>query len=157
VLQCWHVQCGSERVLGAFISARRLPAKVAAAICLMSPAWDLRTDMLVLHAKLIVTGSTAGHREIPLFEFPTRLGRSPAADICVDDRWVSRDHCEIDCENQSLVVRDLGSKHGTYVNGRPVTYVQLHSGDELSVGLSRFLVELVNDSDSAEVVQKAYA
>jgi pSer/pThr/pTyr-binding forkhead associated (FHA) protein len=123
----------------------------------MSPAWDSRTDMLAPHAKLIVTGSAASRREIPLFEFPSRVGRSPAADICVDDRWVSRDHCEIDCENQSLVVRDLGSKHGTYVNGQPITYVQLHSGDELSVGLSRFVVELVHDSDSAEVSQGAYA
>jgi pSer/pThr/pTyr-binding forkhead associated (FHA) protein len=114
--------------------------------------------MLAPHAKLIVTGSAVSRREIPLFEFPSRLGRSPAADICVDDRWVSRDHCEIDCENESLVVRDLGSKHGTYVNGQPVTtYVQLHSGDELSVGLSRFVVELVHDSDSEEVAQKAYA
>jgi pSer/pThr/pTyr-binding forkhead associated (FHA) protein len=112
--------------------------------------------MLAPHAKLIVTGSASGRREIPLSEFPSRLGRSPSSDVCIDDRWVSRDHCELDWTNHSLVVRDLGSKHGTYVNGRPVTCERLHPGDELSVGLSRFVVELAQDSDSAEVSEEAY-
>jgi pSer/pThr/pTyr-binding forkhead associated (FHA) protein len=41
-----------------------------------------------------------------------------------------------------LLVRDLGSTHGTYVNGEQVREAYLHSGDHLSVGLATFRVEL---------------
>jgi pSer/pThr/pTyr-binding forkhead associated (FHA) protein len=132
------------------------PAKVAP-LRLLSPAWDVRTDMLDPIAKLIVTESKAACREIPLCEFPQRLGRSPSADICIDDRWVSRYHCEIDYQQDALTVCDLGSKHGTFVNGQPVKRVRLRPGDELSVGLSRFVVELHGDSDVVVVAGRAYA
>lgn len=112
--------------------------------------------MSALHAKLIATSSVAPRRIIMLHDFPLRLGRSPAADVCLDDRWVSRDHCEIDVDGHGLIVRDLGSKHGTYVNGRAVTHTELHSGDEISVGLTRFVVEFEPDSDSAHVAEEAY-
>ena len=135
---------------------RLFPAKVVP-LRLLSPAWDVRTDMLDPIAKLIVTESNAACREIPLGEFPLRLGRSPSADVCIDDRWVSRYHCEIDYDKDALTVRDLGSKHGTFVNGQPVNRVRLHPGDELSLGLSRFLVEWQSESDVVEVAGRAYA
>ena len=84
--------------------------------------------------------------EIPLKHFPLRLGRSDDADVCVDDRWVSREHCQIDRSDGELMVRDLGSKHGTFVNGRAVTLAELRPGDELSVGLSRFVVRSAGPS-----------
>lgn len=108
-------------------------------------------------AKLIVTESEADCREIPLCEFPLRLGRSPNADVCIDDRWVSRYHCEIDYEKGGLTVRDLDSKHGTLVNGQPVNRARLRPGDELSLGLSRFLVQWQDESDVVQVAARAYA
>jgi hypothetical protein len=38
-----------------------------------------------------------------------------------------------------------------------VTRVELHAGDELSVGLSRFVVEFDHDCDAAEIGHEAYA
>jgi adenylate cyclase len=93
-------------------------------------------------ARLIATGMFAAPHEIPLAAFPLRLGRSTAAHVFVNDRWVSRDHCEIDCVNGVLTVRDLGSKHGTFVNGHVVAAAELRPGDELTIGLSTFLVQL---------------
>lgn len=93
-------------------------------------------------ARLIAVGVFAAPREIPLSAFPLRLGRSLTAHVFVNDRWVSRDHCEIDCANEVLVVRDLGSKHGTFVNGQAVATAELRPGDELTIGLSRFLVQV---------------
>jgi pSer/pThr/pTyr-binding forkhead associated (FHA) protein len=93
-------------------------------------------------ARLIAVGVFAAPREIPLSAFPLRLGRSTTAHVFVNDRWVSRDHCEIDWVNDALVVRDLGSKHGTFVNGQAVATTELRSGDELTIGLSKFLVQL---------------
>jgi pSer/pThr/pTyr-binding forkhead associated (FHA) protein len=91
-------------------------------------------------AKLIVTNSVTSSREIPLECFPLRLGRGADADVNVEDRWVSRDHCELDWVDQALVVRDLNSKHGTYVNGHPIREITLKPGDMLNIGLSKFLV-----------------
>ena len=97
-------------------------------------------------AKLIATGSYAAAREIVLSGFPIRLGRRVGSSIYLDDRWVSRDHCEITREDDVLTVRDLGSKHGTYVNGHEVHVAQLQPGDELSIGLTRFVVQYVRES-----------
>jgi pSer/pThr/pTyr-binding forkhead associated (FHA) protein len=94
-----------------------------------------------LAAKLITQDSFVSSCEIALTDFPLHLGRGPEADVQVGDRWVSRDHCQIDCVDDVLLVRDLGSKHGTFVNGRSVLEAELRPGDLLNIGITRFLVE----------------
>jgi pSer/pThr/pTyr-binding forkhead associated (FHA) protein len=94
-----------------------------------------------LAAKLITQDLFVSSREIALSEFPLHLGRGQEADVQVGDRWVSREHCEIDCVDDVLLVRDLGSKHGTFVNGRSVLEAELRPGDLLTIGITRFLVE----------------
>jgi pSer/pThr/pTyr-binding forkhead associated (FHA) protein len=78
-------------------------------------------------------------REVAIEELPLVIGRSCDALICLDDRWVSRRHCEIDQVDGTLVVRDLGSKHGTYVNDQRINQAVLRPGDRLNVGLSVFV------------------
>ena len=68
------------------------------------------------------------------------IGRNGDAHIQVNDRWVSRLHCEIRQENGGLVVRDLRSKHGTLVNGEEIHYTTLQSGDLLTIGIRVFRV-----------------
>jgi pSer/pThr/pTyr-binding forkhead associated (FHA) protein len=73
-------------------------------------------------------------------EFPVILTRTshgggdPAAEV------VSPLHCEIDQQNGLLVVRDLNSRHGTFVNGVRVQKAYLWPGDKLTVGLGSFTV-----------------
>lgn len=69
------------------------------------------------------------------------IGRSPDAGICLADRWASRCHCEIDQIGGTLVVRDLGSTHGTFVNGREITESNVMPGDKLTIGISSFLMQ----------------
>ncbi len=77
--------------------------------------------------------------EIPLAELPATIGRARDANVSVTDRWVSRHHCRIEREGEAIVVRDLGSSHGTFVNGHRVDETVLQSGDQLGVGLTSFL------------------
>ena len=72
--------------------------------------------------------------------FPLLIGRSPEAALLLNDRWVSRLHCQIDEVGGRFVLRDLGSKHGTFVNGQRVTEVPLALGDQIDIGMSRFVV-----------------
>jgi pSer/pThr/pTyr-binding forkhead associated (FHA) protein len=111
--------------------------------------------MPVAIAKLIASGSPCSPPEIPLTCFPVRVGRRPGSDVCLADRWVSREHCEINCEDDVLIVRDLGSKHGTFVNGQSVEMARLCPGDELSVGLSRFRVQYERSQVSATLAHEA--
>ena len=78
--------------------------------------------------------------EIDLIDLPMVLGRSRHAQIRLCDRWVSRQHCELDLINGELVVRDLGATHGTYVNGQPIAEERLRLGDEIRIGLTALTV-----------------
>lgn len=66
------------------------------------------------------------------------IGRSDDADIQTSDRWVSRRHCELRRRGNQIEVRDLESRHGTYINGERVSMAPLRPGDELCIGLSVF-------------------
>jgi pSer/pThr/pTyr-binding forkhead associated (FHA) protein len=106
-------------------------------------------------AKLVIANSTESCGEIPLTDFPLRLGRRPEADVCIDDRWVSREHCEIDFVDDVLVVRDLDSKHGTFVNGRSISRLVLKTGDLLTIGLSKFVVQYEHQTAGQAVCDDA--
>jgi pSer/pThr/pTyr-binding forkhead associated (FHA) protein len=54
----------------------------------------------------------------------------------VADRWASRLHCRIEDHQGVLVVRDLGSKHGTWVNDHRVQEAEIHPGDRVGIGLT---------------------
>lgn len=73
--------------------------------------------------------------------FPFVIGRSPEAEMVLDDRWVSRRHCLIEEHGGRLVVRDLGSKHGTFVNAGLIHESVLLPGDKLTLGLTTLVAD----------------
>jgi pSer/pThr/pTyr-binding forkhead associated (FHA) protein len=68
------------------------------------------------------------------------IGRGPAARVCLPDPQISRRHCEIYPLNGRLVVRDLRSANGTFVNGVRVAEALLLPGDRLTLGATRFRI-----------------
>jgi predicted nucleic acid-binding Zn-ribbon protein len=71
----------------------------------------------------------------------TRIGRSVAADIQLDDPSVSRRHALIVSEpRESLRVLDDRSLNGVFVNGDLVEWAKLEDGDELAIGRYRLFV-----------------
>ncbi|MCC2308494.1 FHA domain-containing protein [Cellulomonas chengniuliangii] len=67
----------------------------------------------------------------------TVAGRSPDADIFLDDVTVSRKHAEFVREGDDFVVRDIGSLNGTYVNRNRIDATALRPGDEVQIGKYR--------------------
>jgi diguanylate cyclase (GGDEF)-like protein len=66
------------------------------------------------------------------------IGRSSKCDIQIDQESVSRNHCRVINTGRSLLVRDLGSTNGTYVNDRAIDEHVLRDGDLIKVGRSIF-------------------
>lgn len=91
-----------------------------------------------MKAKLIVVGGDAKAAEINL-KLPTVIGRGKEASLTLPHPLVSRKHCEIYDSGGQLVVRDLGSLNGTYVNNQRIEQPTiLPSGELLTVGTVTF-------------------
>lgn len=68
-----------------------------------------------------------------------RIGRSPEADVFLDDVTVSRHHAELRHGAEGWSIRDIGSLNGTYVNRVRVDDEQLAGGSEVQIGKFRFV------------------
>lgn len=66
------------------------------------------------------------------------IGRGTTADIQLEDPQVSREHARFTYADRQLTLEDLGSTHGTYVNGDPIKTTALKSGDRIRFGGSLF-------------------
>ena len=62
------------------------------------------------------------------------IGRSSKCDIHIDQESVSRNHAKIVNSGKRLLIRDLGSTNGTYVNDQPVEEWILRDGDLIKIG-----------------------
>jgi pSer/pThr/pTyr-binding forkhead associated (FHA) protein len=94
------------------------------------------------HPRLIVStpgapgrpGSEGDQRTYELQGPVTLLGRGTDCDLRLVDPGVSRHHAELRVENDQVVLVDLGSTNGTFVNGQPVRRVALSDGTHISLG-----------------------
>jgi S1-C subfamily serine protease len=106
----------------------------------------------------IVSGGRAGHREV--FDKPyLTLGRDPQSDLPLDpnqDLDASTRHAAVVRTGDRFVVRDLGSRNGTFVNGHRITGdTELKGGDRLRFGPQGPEVEFHAVADGAEQVVPA--
>ncbi len=99
-----------------------------------------------MEVKLIVaTGKSAG-KEIPVAGPKFLIGRSEDCHMRPTSDQVSRHHCVLLIEGGDVLIRDLGSKNGTLVNGERVrTERELKMGDRISIGPLEFEVRLIVD------------
>ena len=79
---------------------------------------------------------------------PLTIGRAPDNGIVLRDGRASRHHARIDARRGSLVLSDLASTNGSYVNDRRVESIALGEGDRIRVGTTTLLVEAIDVSGS---------
>lgn len=77
------------------------------------------------------------------------IGRSSKADIQVDQESVSRSHSKIINTGKTLILRDLGSTNGTYVNDELVDEYMLRDGDLIKIGRTIFKFLSSNNIENA--------
>ena len=82
-------------------------------------------------------------RTVALRAFPCVVGRHPECDHQVACPAISRRHCAFLVRGGRVWVEDLGSRHGTHLNGEPVEGLRpLHDGDRLDLAYVPFEVRL---------------
>ena len=97
-------------------------------------------------ARLQVT-DTNGRRVVPLDKAVFIIGRRTAADLQLANADVSREHAEIARDGLRFLLRDRGSRYGTFVNGEQVTERPLEHGDRIRLGRTEG-IELVFMTDA---------
>ena len=89
-------------------------------------------------------------------EFPLRMdreiviGRSSDLDMVLVEDMVSRKHAKISTQGNQIVIQDLGSTNGTFVNGEKIKKVRLKEGDRILIGTS--IIKLVTADGMAGAV-----
>lgn len=75
------------------------------------------------------------------------IGRDASCDVVIPDRQVSRRHARITKSGAIVMLEDLGSKNGTYLNGQPLTEPrQLVEADEITVAFTQNFLFLSSDA-----------
>jgi pSer/pThr/pTyr-binding forkhead associated (FHA) protein len=75
-----------------------------------------------------------------------RAGRHPESDLFLDDITVSRRHAElVRKDDGTVVIRDVGSLNGTYVNRERIEEAVLTGGDEVQIGKFKLVYLVAGD------------
>lgn len=111
-----------------------------------------------MEVKLVMTGGKGAAQEVVVTGPRFFIGRAEDCQLRPRSDLISRHHCVILQEEGLLLVRDLGSKNGTFVNGqRVVTEAELHAGDVLKIGPLEFEVHVVGAPEAAPQAAKPAA
>lgn len=89
---------------------------------------------------LAVVSGSAAPAFLPLDQPVTTIGRSASNRLVLDDERASREHARIVSSGDAHILYDLGSTHGTLVNGVQVTQQGLKVGDQITIGSTTLVV-----------------
>ena len=95
-----------------------------------------------MEVKLVFIRKDRTTQSFPLPSAVTFIGRRQDCDLCIPLSMVSRRHCEIYSEFDLIMIRDLKSRNGTFVNHESIEETQLKAGDTLRIGPIHFIVQI---------------
>lgn len=103
--------------------------------------------------KLIFIGEKFGGRTYEILAQRTTVGRSEANTLSIHDGSVSELHCEIYDNGADVIVRDLGSRNGTFVNGEHLRDAQrpLAHGQIVKFGAVAARLEISAPAPSSDI------
>lgn len=76
------------------------------------------------------------------------IGRDPDCDITIPSEEISRQHARIITRPGSILLEDMGSSNGTFVNNQPVQKAVVQQGDEIRFDKIRFKVLSLSEADN---------
>ena len=103
-----------------------------------------------MDANLILFKKDGSTKSFVLPSNITVIGRRHDCDLCVPLMVVSRRHCQLSQNNETVKIRDLDSKSGTYLNGNRISEATVKAGDYITIGPLTFLLQI--DGEPAKIV-----
>jgi pSer/pThr/pTyr-binding forkhead associated (FHA) protein len=98
--------------------------------------------------KMIVSIDGVVIKEVQLTKERTTLGRRPYNDVVIDNLAVSGEHAALQMTGNEVMLEDLNSTNGTYVNGKAVKKQALQNGDTIEVG--KYKIKFVNEAEAPD-------
>jgi pSer/pThr/pTyr-binding forkhead associated (FHA) protein len=97
----------------------------------------------------LIDNATGSEQLYWILPAPVVVGRGADAEISIGDASISRRHCQFsNGADGSLIVRDLGSMNGTYVDHTRITKTTLRPGSVVRIGALSLRVEWSEDSST---------
>lgn len=84
--------------------------------------------------KMILSIDGVVIKDMPLTKERTTIGRRPYNEVVIDNLAVSGEHACVHLSGNDIVLEDLNSTNGTYVNGKPIKKQLLQPGDVVDIG-----------------------
>ncbi|HMF13712.1 MAG TPA: FHA domain-containing serine/threonine-protein kinase [Gemmataceae bacterium] len=105
--------------------------------------------------QLLVIDGADKDRRFPLADDgTTTIGSSRKnCDVVLHDLYVSRSHCHVGVMEDRVMVADMESASGTFINGQRITQQEMRSGDVLRVGNSHLRLQPLEGDADADVVE----
>jgi pSer/pThr/pTyr-binding forkhead associated (FHA) protein len=100
--------------------------------------------VLAMRAQIRFTGGSLGGQTVEVDRAKLLIGREEDCHLRPDSEFISRHHCALLLDDYTLRIRDLGSKNGTFVNGRRIGAGDtiLLQDDVVAVGEMTFVIDL---------------
>jgi pSer/pThr/pTyr-binding forkhead associated (FHA) protein len=96
-----------------------------------------------MNISLILLKKDGNKQVFPVRNKATILGRRPDCELYIPLQVVSRRHCQLSLEEQSLKIRDLRSSNGTFLNGKRILdETEVKPGDHLQIGPLTFAIQI---------------
>jgi pSer/pThr/pTyr-binding forkhead associated (FHA) protein len=95
-----------------------------------------------MDVNLVLFKKDGSQKSFSLPDNTTVIGRRHDCDLCIPLKTVSRRHCQLNQNNETLKIRDLGSRSGTFLNGNKIDETTVKPGDYIRIGPLTFLLQI---------------
>ena len=103
-----------------------------------------------MDVNLVLFKKGGSQKSFSLPDSTTVIGRRHDCDLCIPLKTVSRRHCQLIQNKEAVTIRDLGSRVGTFLNGKRINEETLKPGDYIRIGPLIFLLQI--DGEPEKIV-----
>jgi pSer/pThr/pTyr-binding forkhead associated (FHA) protein len=87
-----------------------------------------------MDVELVLFKKGGSQKSFSLPDSTTVIGRRGDCDLCIPLKTVSRKHCQLNQDKETINIRDLGSRSGTFLNGKRIDEAAVKAGDYIRIG-----------------------
>src|SRR5690349_9852811 len=102
----------------------------------------MQTDAQILSVRLTWSDVVTGEDQELIAPLPVSFGRADENTVVLNSNNVSRRHAVLKAQDGGVILKDLQSTNGTYVNQDRITQVSLSSGADFRIGPFHFIIAM---------------